>query len=107
MGPEDRLALVELDSRVEEGKQLGAGPSLRLGEELVIEPSDGLDALLGHRAPSIQLRDYASWPGSIRRARWNVNGRSPPSLAASKGSSSRAWWSPASIRSRIRPANQL
>ena len=49
LGPEDRLALVELDGRVEEGKLLGAGQSLRLGEELVIQPSDGLHVLLRHR----------------------------------------------------------
>ena len=33
LGPEERLALVDLNSRVEERQQLGTGQSLRLGEE--------------------------------------------------------------------------
>ena len=54
-----------------------------------------------------RLGRHASCPGSIARARWNVKSPSPGSACASNGSSRSAQWSPAGIRSRIRPANQF
>jgi len=49
LSAEKRHALVDLDSRVEKGKQLATRQTLRLGEELVVEPSDDLHVLPRHR----------------------------------------------------------
>src|SRR2546429_2085022 len=55
LSAEKRDALVDLDSGVEKSKQLATRQTLRLGEELVIEPSDDLHVLV--RNKSLRLEE--------------------------------------------------